>query len=297
LPGVLITGSKGFIGSHLKTRFSDVVEFDLKEKLSYDIRNPKIVEKFWKQSKPDIVIHLAANPSPALAWHNCGWDAETNILGTVNVCEASLRHRVALLVYTSTAHVYDVNFSQLPIKETCKCRPRSPYAISKYAGELYCNHFAKRGLNVVILRLFNVYGPGQSTGYVVSDLLERLFKTHEGGTVSVLGPPDDSRDFVFVGDVVEAIKKSIEERLSGEIINIGSGIETSTAKLCQTMASLVNKNVKFSYQERPAGRISSRFQADIAKAKSLLNWEPKVSLREGIKITSKSLSFRGFRAK
>lgn len=293
LTRVLITGSRGFIGSHLKRAFSDTIEFDLKENPSHDIRNSKMVDRFWEQSKPEVVIHLAANPNPVLAWHECGWDAETNILGTINVCEASLRHRATLLIYTSTAHVYDVNTSQLPIKETSKCYPRSPYAISKYAGELYCEHFAKRGLNVVILRLFNVYGPGQPRGYVVPDLLERLIEARDGSTVPVLGPPDDSRDFVFVEDVVRAIKKCVDVRPCGEIINIGGGIETKTAELCRTMASILHKDVKFSYQERPPGRISSRFQADITKAKSLLNWEPRVSLREGIKITAESLGLQG----
>jgi UDP-glucose 4-epimerase len=177
--------------------------------------------------------------------------------------------------------------------ESSPCNPRSPYAISKYTGELYCRYFEQQGLNVCVLRFFNVYGPRQPEGYSVPDLLKRTFYAHHNGIVKVFGPADDSRDYIYVSDVVKAIEKIIEnsDKVRGEVINIGSGIEVTTKRLCDTISCVLNKSVEFYYEERHAGRSPIRFQANIDKAKKIVNWKPEINLEDGIRRTALSMGF------
>jgi len=133
------------------------------------------------------------------------------------------------------------------------------------------------------LRFINEYGPGQAHDYAVPDLVKRISSsTNHRGVVTVLGPPDDSRDFVFVEDVASAIEKTTRTSPTGEIINIGSGIETPTKKLCESIATALDQDVSFQYAERPPGRVAARFQADIRKARSVIGWSPSYDLAEGL---------------
>jgi UDP-glucose 4-epimerase len=233
-------------------------------------------------------VHLAGNPNPAISNSTPDWDANDNIVGTINVLRASLNHGVRSFIYASTAHVYQMDPSMIPQAETTPIRPLTPYAISKYAGEMYCQYFKTKGLGITILRFFNGYGPRQAPNFVVPDLIKRVSGSDlVNGAVKVLGPPDDSRDFVFVADFVDAIKKTVNVRPSGETINIGSGVETSTRKLCESIATVLDKDVSFEFADRPPGRIAARFQANNRKAKSVIGWEPRFDLIDGLKTTVK----------
>lgn len=285
---VLVTGSRGFIGTHLRIKLPrtdvELCGFDIKDSAEYDITNSSAVDDFWKDKKPDVVVHLAANPRVDLAQKYPLWENEVNVGGTINVLNASLRNKVSLFIYASTCLVYEVG-GWLPYSESSPCMPRNPYEIDKYAGEFYCRNFVSRGLNVCILRFFNVYGPWQSMGYVIPDLMKRVWDSEV--TVDVLGPSDDSRDFVHAADVAEAIVKTItlgfSGEFSGEIFNIGSGTETSIGDLCEIIAGVFGKNIRFNYRERPPGRNLGRYQADVLKAKTLLGWEPRIDLAKGIR--------------
>lgn len=289
---ILVTGSEGFIGSHLVEELGDeAIEFDIKKDPSQDVTNISFVETFWAEYKPDIVVHLAANPRLDLSKKYPWWDAQQNIVGTINALHASLKNDVKLVIYPSTCQVYDISASR-SIHESSSCNPRSAYAISKYTGEAYCRYFGRQGLNTCIFRFFNVYGPNQSRGYVIPDLLERTF-FEQSNKVKVLGPPNDSRDYVYVKDVTRAIAEAIRNRskIVNEVINIGSGLETTTKQLCEAISRVLHKNVEFRYGERPPGRLSSRFQAYISKANTLLGWRPLIELEEGLRLTAISKGF------
>jgi len=281
---ILVTGSKGFIGSNLKLDGHETMGFDIKDSLEYDITNPYSVQAFWAEKRPDVVVHLAANPRVGLSQKYPCWDNRINVEGTINVLEASLKNDVKLFIYASTCQVYDVK-GGIPMLESSPRYPRTPYAISKYAGEFYCKNFERRGLNTCILRFFNVYGHGQSAGYVIPDLIGRVSRARR--RVKVYGPPDDSRDFIHVMDVAKAIRKVIEceHEVPGEIINIGTGLEIDMKHLCERMAEAFGKDLEFEYGERPFGMLPGRYQADITKAITLLDWTPKVTLEDGIKLT------------
>lgn len=294
---ILVTGSRGFLGSHLVEALPDVIEFDVKENIFHDVTDALGVNRFWQENRPQIVVHLAANPNATFSKQNPTFDAKTNILGTVNVLEASLKYNANLFIFASSAYLYSLTPDHLPISETQLCDPANPYEIGKYADEFYCRYYAKIGLPTVVIRFFNLYGPRQSKYFAIPAILERIYNTPKDGVVNVLGPPDDSRDYIFVKDAVEAIKMIIEKKRCNkirpyyEVINIGSGIEIDTQTLCQTIAEVLNKDVKFRYGERLPGRLPGRFQADISKAHLLLGWRPYTSIKTGIKHTAKSLGF------
>jgi len=287
LPRVIITGSEGFIGRHLATRLPDCIRFDLRDSSYSDTRNFDAVDAFWKETQADTVVHLAANPDPGISNASPDWDAHNNIVGTINVLRASLKHGIKSFIYASTAHVYKLDPLRLPQDETMECEPLTPYAISKYGGEMYCRFFQTKGLDHTVLRFFNGYGPYQGKNFAIPELLRRVSDSDPGdGSVKVRGPPDDSRDFIFVEDIVDAIKRTLDTRPSGETINIGSGIETSTKNLCESIAMVAGKQVSFEYAQRPPGRIAARFRADNRKAKTVLGWEPRFDLIEGLKRTA-----------
>lgn len=296
---VLITGHRGFIGSHLK--LDGMVGFDIKDSPEHDITNPYAVEDFWTKHKPEVVVHLAANSKVDLSMKYPWWDVQTNVGGIINVLQSSHKNNVKLFIFASTCQVYSVDVRRYEqheklakfieehgidaLHEDHTCNPKSPYAISKYAGEFYCKVFQRKGLNTCILRFFNVYGPGQSKGLVVPDLIEKILLSK--GVVKVLGPPDDSRDFVYVTDVADALQRTVAkgEEVAGETFNIGSGVETTIKELCTTIATASGEPVSFNYAQRPLGRFPGRYRAWIAKARDRLGWTPTTTLREGIQVT------------
>jgi UDP-glucose 4-epimerase len=290
---VLVTGSEGFIGSHLVEKLVNsgynVLGFDIRKNPLQDVTNVNFTD--WHVPKVDVVVHLAANPRIDLSRKYPWWDAHLNIVGTINMLHASLKNNVRLFVYASTCQVYDIH-AGIPMSESSPCNPRSPYAISKYTGELYCRYFEQRGLNICILRFFNVYGPRQPEGYSIPDLLKKIFTAHDK-RVKVYGSPHDSRDYIYVDDVVKAIERVIEnaDKVRGEVINIGSGVETTIKRLCEIISHVLNKPVELYFDECPKGSPTIRFQANIEKAKKLLNWKPEINLEEGIRRTALSMGF------
>lgn len=180
----------------------------------------------------------------------------------------------------------------LPVTEETPTNPISPYAESKLIGERYCQGFCERGLlHTVILRFFNVYGPRQGTNDYSGVITRFIDFTKNKSPLTIYGNGLQTRDFVNVADIARAVVAAIKSPVENEIFNVGSGKATSINELAQTILSLVGADSKIQYLAARSGDILDSY-ADISKARKILGYEPKVSLKEGLKtlIDSESVS-------
>ena len=230
----------------------------------------------------DVVIHLAAKISVEDSIKFPKEILMTNVDGAVNVLNACAKHNVKNIVAASSAAVYGKT-QNLPIYENQKTNPSSPYGESKLKMEQLIQDFSKKhNLNSIILRIFNVYGIGQSPEYagVITKFLEKISKNEP---LEVFGDGLQTRDFVSVQDVVESIFCAISkiEGKKGTIFNIGSGKSVSINELAKHMISISNKNLDIKHREE---KNEIRYsQAGISLAKKVLNYNPKIEFKERIK--------------
>ena len=218
----------------------------------------------------DAVIHAAAYVSVPESMDKPTDYIENNVTGTARVVHECSRVN-ARLIYLSSAAVYG-NPVKLPIPEDHPINPQSPYGLSKYLGELVVRQFSKiYGLRYVILRLFNVYGPGQNSAYagVISSFIERALRNEP---LIIYGDGEQTRDFIYVNDVAEVILKIIESDLfDNEIYNVGTGKPTSINELAGIVMEILGKrNLKVIYGRERPGDIRHSY-ADISKLKSRIN--------------------------
>ncbi len=289
---VLVTGGAGFIGSHLVDRLiKDGHQVTVIDNLSAgaeeninpearfvkeDIRNLNNIKNYFKGQ--EYVFHLAAVKRIPQSIENPILVTETNIIGKLNVLLASKDAGVKRVVYSSSSSTYGTN--KPPHKETMPLHCLSPYALTKHAGELYCKLFSELyDLDTVSLKYFNVYGPRMNLkgGYaaVIAVFLQQKIK---GEPLTIIGDGEQKRDFTYVDDVVEATIKAIEypREFNGEVINIGRGEGHTINQLARLISD------KFVYLPPRKGEVRESI-ADNSKARKLLNWEPKISLEEGLK--------------
>ena len=298
-----MTGGAGFIGSHLVDRLInegfEVVVLDnfstgSLENLRLhvgkdnfhivkgDVRNRADVKKAVEDV--DYVFHLAAIVSVELSIKNPVLVEEVNVGGTLNLLEESLNLDLKKFVYVSSCAVYG-NPKYLPIDEEHPTKPLSPYGVSKLTAEHYCKVFYRiYGLKTVCLRLFNVYGPRQAVGPYSGVIAKFVDRLKNGKPPIIYGDGKQTRDFIFVEDVVDACLRAMDsKKCVGEVVNIGSGIETSINELAQLISRLFRmEKVKPVYAESRVGEIR-RSCADISKAEKLLEFKSKISLEEGLR--------------
>jgi len=296
----LITGGAGFIGRHLANRLTalghtvrviDDLSAGEKESLDKqvlftrgDVRDQP---KLWTLLHDiDVVYHLAAKVSLPQSILYPGEYNNVNVGGTVALMEAMRALDTPRIVMASSGTIYGDQKRQ-PVDETVLPDLRTPYAVSKLASEHYIftlgRHF---GIQAVALRIFNAYGPGQALppAYppVVPQLLSRIL---QGGSVVVFGDGRQTRDYVYVDDVVDAlIAAGQEEGLDGEVINIGSGVETSVNELITLIEEVTGREAYVLYNEERSGGVR-RMVADVEKAGRLLSFSPRQSLLEGLRST------------
>ena len=296
----LITGGAGFIGRHLANRLTalghtvrviDDLSAGEKESLDKqvlftrgDVRDQP---KLWTLLHDiDVVYHLAAKVSLPQSILYPGEYNNVNVGGTVALMEAMRALDTPRIVMASSGTIYGDQKRQ-PVDETVLPDLRTPYAVSKLASEHYIftlgRHF---GIQAVALRIFNAYGPGQALppAYppVVPQLLSRIL---QGGSVVVFGDGRQTRDYVYVNDVVDAlIAAGQEEGLDGEVINIGSGVETSVNELITLIEEVTGREAYVLYNEERSGGVR-RMVADVEKAGRLLSFSPRQSLLEGLRST------------
>jgi len=291
-PKIMITGSEGFIGRHLvehlsKNKDFEILKFDIRLNVFQDVREERFVMQFMEKNRPDIIIHLAANPDIPTSVENPKQDLVLNTAGTINMLEAAKKYNAKLFIFASTAQVYGEP-KQMQMGENHPLNPKSPYAIGKLVAEGYINFYhQKYGVPTVIFRFFNVYGEGQPNWAVIPILIERMAAA-KGKFFEMYGSKEDSRDFIYVKDLCAAFEKAIEKKPVGETINLGAGKETYILDLAKTIASVLGKDFEYKYLEKVDKAKITRMAANVEKAKKLLGWEAKVSVKEGVTNVIKS---------
>lgn len=296
----LVTGGAGFIGSNLveeltkrdeKVRVIDNFSTGKKENIEEfvprielvqgDIRNLDRVKEAVEGI--DFVLHEAALTSVARSIENPLATTETNVNGTLNVLIAAREAGVKRVIYASSSSVYGDN-PTLPKREEMIPNPLSPYAVSKLSAEYYSQVFYRiYGLETVILRYFNVFGPRQDPVSQYAAVIPRFITSMLNRKVpTIYGDGEQSRDFTFVENVVEAtILACGEERIAGEVFNIGGGKRTTINHLASLTSRLLDRNVEAIHTHRRAGDVRHSL-ADISKAGRLLNYRPHINLEEGL---------------
>ena len=293
---ILVTGGAGFVGFHLCRKLSDftsniTVYDNLSSGKVENVKHlPKVhfvkaeildSKKLDSQEKADLIYHLAAQVVVPYSMENPVEDFETNARGTLNILEKA-RKDDARVVFTSSAAVYG-NTTKLPTPESYGFDPASCYGLSKVVGEQYCNMYSKQyGLDITILRFANVYGP-RCHG-VIPDFLDKLSRNPE--KLEIIGTGQQSRDFVHIFDVVEALTMAaVSEEAIGETFNIGFGKTIKIidlAKMILKILGLSNKTVVTTTNVPWQGDINTIW-FDITKAKKDLKWHPKISLEDNLK--------------
>ncbi|HEX5742167.1 MAG TPA: SDR family NAD(P)-dependent oxidoreductase [Pilimelia sp.] len=296
---VLVTGGLGYIGAHVvrdllargwRVRAFDnyyrtdravaesLAALDGVEVVEGDVRYPHAVNAAVRGV--EAVVHLAAvciNKSIS----DPGESLDVNLLGTHHVCEAAAAASVRRLVFASSASVYG-NPTSLPMRETDPAAPITPYCIAKQASEHLLAFYAQRvAVSWLALRFFNVYGPGQPTdAYYTSVVLTFLRRLARGEAPVIDGRGAQSMDFVHVEDVARAVGLAVESEATGEVLNVGTGRQTTVAELADRLIRAVGADVRPEF--RPREVLVCQREASIARIGELLGWAPQVDLDEGL---------------
>lgn len=296
----LITGAAGFLGSalanHLVSEGHAVRGMDDLSAGNLDALSPQVLftradindrPRLWTLlQNVDCVYHLAARVLvPESVLYPKEYEV-VNVGGTVTLMEALRDVGVSRLVFISSGALYG-NQQEQPVPETAKPNPRSPYSVSKLSAEYYVRTIGSLyGIETVCLRVFNAYGPGQHLPPVHAPVIPSFLRqTAQGGTIIIHGDGSQTRDYVYLDDVVYAMTAAATApNVNNELINIGSGIETSVTQLAALAQSVVDKNAQIIYNPQVTSG-PARLCADINKANRLLGYTPQVSLKDGLKKT------------
>lgn len=295
----LVTGGAGFLGAALANRLAaeghrvyaldDLSNGDdarLDPRIEFTKGDVDNVPLLWSLlQNVDCAYHLAARVSVPQSILYPREYARVNVGGTVSLMEAMRDTGVGRVVFTSSGAVYG-NQPRQPVREDDPPHPDSPYAVSKWSAEQYIRTIGDLwGLETVALRIFNAYGPGQSLPVSHAPVVPRfLQQALTGGSLIVFGDGTKTRDYVFVDDVVDALVAAATTRgLDNEIINIGSGRETSVNELIACMERVLGRRFNvIANPEKPGG--VPRLTADISRARDMLGFRPKVGLEDGLRL-------------
>jgi UDP-glucose 4-epimerase len=229
----------------------------------------------------DAVVHLAAVASVPFSVENPVLTSDVNVNGTRSLLASCARSGVKKFIFTSSSSVYGAP-SYLPVDEAHPTRPLSPYALSKLEGEHCCKKFNERsGLDVVVLRLFNVYGPRQALSEYSGVITKFLERAENGRPLVIYGDGSQTRDFVHVTDVANAILTLLQRDNAGGVFNIGYGKAVSIGDLAKTVLNLSGKDCGITHKPSRDGDIPYSV-ADTSKARKAFAYSPKVPLEEGL---------------
>ncbi|RKS71759.1 UDP-glucose 4-epimerase [Actinomadura pelletieri DSM 43383] len=293
----LVTGAAGFIGSHLVDRLvadgHEVIGVDDLssgrnvrpgvELWETDVTDPTLVEKAAAR-RPEVICHLAAQVSVRASVADPLHDARTNVVGTANVLEAARAAGARKVVFTSSCAVYGVP-DALPVPPDAELRPASPYAASKVSGEIYAGMYTTlHGIDHTTLTLANVYGPRQTPdgeAGVISIFTDALLS---GRPTRVYGDGTQTRDYVYVLDVVDAFARAAEGGGGGRRLNVGTGVQTTDRDLHTLVAEAAGAPDDPEFAPPRLGDLPA-MSIDPRRTREALGWEPKVGLRDGLAAT------------
>jgi UDP-glucose 4-epimerase len=299
---ILLTGGAGFIGSWVADIFiqqgheiliiddlSSGVESNINKHAEFvkcDIRDKELLSKVFKDFKPDVVDHHAAQINVRTSVDDPVYDAEINIIGSLNILELCRVHSVNKFIFASTGGAIYGQPELLPADEDTKAMPISPYGTSKYAVEKYMNYYNEiYGLGYASLRYSNVYGPRQNPHGEAGVVAIFCNKILANEPCKIFGDGTQSRDYVYVSDVAQA--NILAVCANSGCYNIGTGVETTVLQLSRLLAdSIKGYSVDIEHTEKRAGEVQ-RISLDNSYSKDQLGWSPQIDIKQGINQTWK----------
>jgi len=296
---VLVTGGAGFIGSHLVDRLVmegheavvvDNLATGKRRNINRAARFYKMdiqswrLERVFRNERPNVVMHLAAQMDVRKSVEDPMFDAQVNVLGTLNVLQQAVRHGVRKVIFSSSGGAIYGEQEIYPAPEVHVTKPLSPYGLSKLCGEQYLSYYQRvSGLQAVSLRYANVYGPRQDPegeAGVVAIFIQKMLNNEQA---VINGNGRQTRDFVFVDDVVEANLAMMGQETQGTY-NVGTGVETSINDLFRILIQYTGSICKEIHGPAKKGE-QARSVIDNTKLRHEVSWEPRADLSDGLKKT------------
>ena len=302
---ILVTGGAGFIGSHLVDRllergaevvcvdhFNDfydpaIKRFNVREHLKSpryrlveaDIRDMEAMSQVFATYPVDKVVHLAARAGVLPSIDQPLVYEDVNVKGTLCLLELARRHRVSQFVFASSSSVYGAN-TKTPFSEEDRIdRTVSPYAATKYAGELMChtyNHLY--GIPTTCLRFFTVYGPRQRPEMAIHKFAQLI---HDGKPIPFYGDGSTARDYTYIDDIIDGVLASLDHPFPYEVFNLGESSTITLKKLVETLEQVIGKPAVIHALSKQPGDVEITY-ADVSKARRMLGYKPSTPLSQGI---------------
>jgi UDP-glucose 4-epimerase len=301
---IMVTGGAGFIGSHTADALvaSGAGEVSVLDDFSTgkrhqvnpkarlyqaDLRDAAAVEAAVEKARPEIIFHLAAQMDVRRSVADPAFDAQINLVGFLNLIESARKHGLKRVVFSSSGGAIYGEQDEFPCTEEHPKRPVSPYGVAKAATEAYLFFYkVEYGIDYLALRFGNVYGPRQDPHGEAGVVAIFCGKILDGRPVTIYGDGTQTRDYVYVGDVVRAVVAASKSSASGIAINIGTGIETNVNDLYSTLAGIADFPTKAEYAAARPGE-QNRSVISPALAQQELGWRPEKKLADGLEETFK----------
>jgi UDP-glucose 4-epimerase len=302
-PTIIVTGGAGFIGSHtvdalLQKKYKVIVIDDLSSgharNVSKDavlvrgsITVPATLTRVFSKYRPQAVMHFAAQKNVRTSVADPLYDAEQNIIGSLHLLQAMVKHKTKRIIFASTGGAVYGDAGRLPTPETHATQPASPYGIAKLSVEYYLHYYAAMyGIGYAAMRYANVYGPRQDPHGEAGVVAIFCQKILQGEPAMINGSGKQTRDYVYVGDVVSANMAALEAKRNG-IWNIGTGKETDVVTLYRLAAEEAESGIVPTFGPAKPGE-QMRSCLSYAKAHRELGWRPEHTIREGMRLTLQS---------